>query len=891
MKIFGLEIGGSKKQVVEDQIPEIQADIPATKNPAAVKKMRNPVINYHSQRVRGRGAFNPSEYDLAEIGRIEDTDSYVSQAFDKKVGLMFKEGWDLVGKNPRTVRYVKQRFAQIAMASGMPTNELMRNIGSSMVRKSNSFLVKVRNTNASGGRVRSMPGGGRTLKPVAAYFPVPAETMQFELTSNRISKWRQKMPNGEYQEFRVDDVVHAYHRKKDGFIFGTPTLIPVIDDIRALRKIEENIELLVYQHLFPLFQYKVGTENNPAGITETGESEIDVVRREIQFMPTEGGIVTPERHEIKAVGAEGRAIRAEGYLDHFKKRVFSGLGVSAVDMGEGETANRATADNMSRNLVDAVKDLQQVVEDCVNKHIIEELLLESTFGEEVLNEENAVRLKFKEVDVEAQIKKENHSADLFTKNAITHDEARRRIGEEPIVMPTSEESQSGEDLGERYPEWSKLQWSMIQRPTLLIQSIDEPYSPQAIAAARDNSTEITPGDLDESERRRTERETAVAQSRGPAERSTQDNFIEQTFVATKKDVISRCSKSNKLEHDWVATLVRTQMNTVVDKLVAQQLLAFRKGYAKHRRIDDEAFVSTSIAVRSQLRQRAEHYVTKLSNDVVSGLRRNVDNLEPDTVVRSAAATLESYQYRTRFIEDVEIRKAETYGEILAYRNNGQINVVISAKSGTSSTIAQSKDGQVLNTSFVSLEDVPPFHANDTTKIQIQNEAIDDPTPYVKENSVAECPKCGKTAMLKKDTPDIYNCRGCGHSFRKITPLGGGQMPPDLAEEEMQDQNLSGKLGPKSKTTAVTNCKNRAKARLRSRHPDWSEDQITFAAEAACEHLFDMMEEEGENVDESLEDATLEECVLSTKKSLRKQNPSWSEDRIKSAAFAICNSRK
>jgi len=73
----------------------------------------------------------------------------------------------------------------------------------------------------------------------------------------------------------------------------------------------------------------------PAGMMENGEREIDVVRREIELMPSEGGIVTPERHEVNFVGSEGRALRAEGYLSHFKQRVFSGLGMSGVDFGEG----------------------------------------------------------------------------------------------------------------------------------------------------------------------------------------------------------------------------------------------------------------------------------------------------------------------------------------------------------------------------------------------------------------------------------------------------------------------------------------------------------------------------------------------------------------------------
>src|SRR3990167_9231579 len=101
--------------------------------------------------------FQPYRIQMAEIGKIEDTDSYVRQAFTKKTALMFKEGWDFVGPNPRTIKYIKARFAQITAASKIPTNELFRAIGSMIIKKSNCFLIKVRDTMASGGKQRTTP--------------------------------------------------------------------------------------------------------------------------------------------------------------------------------------------------------------------------------------------------------------------------------------------------------------------------------------------------------------------------------------------------------------------------------------------------------------------------------------------------------------------------------------------------------------------------------------------------------------------------------------------------------------------------------------------------------------------------------------------------------------
>ena len=99
MKIFGKEIFSKRVIIFKDEVPEIKAVVPDTLKPAIIRAVKDPTLKYRGTRSTGRGAFNPAEYDLAEIGRIEDTDSYARQAFDKKVALMFKENWDITGKN------------------------------------------------------------------------------------------------------------------------------------------------------------------------------------------------------------------------------------------------------------------------------------------------------------------------------------------------------------------------------------------------------------------------------------------------------------------------------------------------------------------------------------------------------------------------------------------------------------------------------------------------------------------------------------------------------------------------------------------------------------------------------------------------------------------------
>ena len=795
MKLFGWELNLNKKTtpIVKDETPEIQVPIKSGTAISQTPALVSPVVGYSTARQMGRGQFVCSEYDLAEIGRVEDTESFVRQAFDKKVALMFKEGWDVVGRNPRTVKYIKIRLAQISRASENPTIKLLRDIGSSLIRKSNAFLVKVRNEEASGGRMRPNPNGTTELKPVAAYFPAPAETLEVSYSGNKIARWRQKMPDGTLKEYNPRDVIHFYYDRKDGFTFGTPQLVPVLDDIRALRKIEENIELLVYQHLFPLFQFKVGTEERPASIDENGEREVDVIRREIQYMPSEGGIVTTERHEIVAVGAEGRAIRAEGYLLHFKQRVISGLGISAVDLGDGNTTNRATSDNMSRNLIDSVKDFQQVLEFFFNEFVIAELLLESTFGDEVLDEDNRVWLKFKEIDIDAQIKKEAHMADQFAKNLVSQGEARLRVGYEPMRIPTSEDMESMEptELQTQFPEWHQTFFKLIQEPLELIKSANNPEANAAsTAAGKSPATAIQPGDVDEAHEKKVEQEMEIEKERSKAKVASakaiakakpkpkvRDAFVTNRFDEVKSDILEYFQGGRRIDPNWISQIVTVSMGQCIDYLLANQVTAFRSGYSKWGDISSNEFINSVASARIGFRTRAERYINRLVRDITSSLKRNVP-LENGTttpeslsVVRSVFDTL---RYRADFIENVEIDKARTLGEALALRNSGQRFVLVRGSGGGCERCRHTHD---VDTYFMVLEDVPPFHANCKCELKrdikdsIQDAAATNSGQQLeetmkKDGRAADCPKCGKLALRLKDTPDVYNCRACKHSFRK-----------------------------------------------------------------------------------------------------------------------------
>lgn len=715
MKIFGLEI--KRAQKVEDQGVNInRVTLPKSVDisPASIAPIKNPGFIYSTNRFLGRGHFEPAEYNLALIGRIEDTDGYVRQAFKKKIGLMLKEGFDFVGSNPQRVKYIKVRLAQISMASGIPTAELIRSVGGALIKKSNGFLVKARNDDASGGKIR-VAANGKTLKPVAGYFVLPAEMMEVDADIyGRIRKWRQRTYYGSFKDFKPQDVIHFSFDRKEGFLFGTPTLVPVVDDIRALRKIEENIELLIYQHLFPLFQYKVGTPEQPAGYTEDGLREIDVVKAEIEDMPTEGGIVTPERHEIIAIGAEGRALRAESYLDHFKKRVFSGLGVSAVDMGEGETANRATADNMSRALIDDVKDFQDVVECQFDAHVINELLLESTFDQEtVLDEENLVHLKFKEIDIDKRIKVENQAADMFAKHGLTHDELRKVLGHEVWAIPDEEEP----DDPVKFPDWSRSFWKLFDEPKAIIQAIDEPFTPAARAAGQNRATSVSPSDVDEAGEKATQAEERKIKARpvaSPAARKSRDfilkdNFLLPMFNDIEENIIFDILNPNTGELSNVSyfgLLARAQATRMANEVANRAFSSFITQFTKST--SNLLQPGELLAVRATVEARAGRFVARLHNSLISALNRQVDSSSDNDKISTVRAVFKSLRFRTKLIADVEVRRARNLGFVFAQRTKGVQHITFKSEDPECEK-CQDLTNNVVDIHSVTIEDIPPFH--------------------------------------------------------------------------------------------------------------------------------------------------------------------------------------
>ena len=370
--------------------------------------------------------FEDPEYDLSVISTAYDTDSYIRQGVDKYVDQVFKEGWDLYGKDAGAVDYLKLRLAYMAEATNTPTSQLLIDIAEDIVKYSNCIIAKSRAKDATALPPGVTITGVNGELPVGGYFCVNVTTMKAKRDKyGTVSGWQQEVDDATVK-FKPQDIVHIYYKKEKGNAFGTPFLQPVLDDVRALRQAEENVLKMMYRNIHPFYHVAVGDNDTPGSATE-----IEDLQSTINDMDVEGGLVTTNRVEIKPI-ASNQVINAEPYLRYLEERVFSGMGIPGILFGRGDTSNRSTGDNMTSEMADRIKAIQRTIEMFVNSFIIKELLLEGGY-DPILNPDQNVEFKFRDNDLDLKIKSETHAVYLYEHNAITEDEMRIAIGRDIIT--------------------------------------------------------------------------------------------------------------------------------------------------------------------------------------------------------------------------------------------------------------------------------------------------------------------------------------------------------------------------------------------------------------------------------------------------------------------------
>lgn len=621
--------------------------------------------NTGSSRTRN---FEEPDFDLEEIDAAYNTDSYIRQALDKYTDLIFSAGWSFTSKNQNALDYIRMRMRAIAEATKTPLEQFLLEIAEDLVKYSNVFIIKAR----AGNNYQYPPGltvtGIGKFKPVAGYFVLAPSTITVARDKNGLVQAYKQEITGESIEIKPDDMIHFHWKRERGQIFGNPFLFSVLDDVKILRQIEEDVIKLVYRHLFPLIVYKVGTPEYAAT-----QEEINEVTDSINNMPLDSAMVIPERHNVDVVSIDEAVMDVSKYLEYFRSRVFTGLGVSDTIMGISDTSNRATADNLTQQMNDRIKAIQKTFSQFFEHYIINELLLEGGF-DPVLNIDDQVYFEFNEIDLESKTKYENQVIQKWLNNLITFEEARQELSYETVA--------------------------------------DEERLYANIIAAQINNANPNTGDKTESKAKETvnddsSKNTFIIESVQKHDIDSINNFRRQLleiYHSIRIDIIAHAEKGriSSKSVDMVFGLAENQIKALIEKTTRESLL---QGIKDSSNISKPDALLNNVLV-NELTSTHMKSVSKLFADLKNGVR---DIEESD--VSKILGLFETHQYRLKFLANNVCNLGYNFG-IIRYAQHAGLNKVY-IKSDNGCEYCQKLNGKEVKTNdlLIGSEFIPPFHSN------------------------------------------------------------------------------------------------------------------------------------------------------------------------------------
>ncbi|GIV22129.1 MAG: hypothetical protein KatS3mg023_3880 [Armatimonadota bacterium] len=359
----------------------------------------------------------PEQIDFQTITKAYLRDSYLSRSINRYVSICFTREPEIEASES-VADYLQRRLIISAYLNEMSLRQWFRVVFRDFTLYGNAFLIKSRTTQLS--RVGQYEIRGQR-GVIAGLFPVPPETMRpiMDDTGTRVSKWLYtSTTTGRrvQREFPAEDVCHLRYNPMPSSIWGLPFIFSTIEDIRCLRKLEESILLLIDKFANPLIHVET------PDLTGTGDGIIEdmqVIANAIRSMSRDGVLITAPGQKVNVIGAESIALRMEGYLDAFKRRVFSGLGMNESMIGDRSMEQKDV--ELDRILRDQAMDLQLQFASQVEQKVLEDLLMEAGIAE-------SVRLCFGDPDPLYYAKHAQAVSNLYIANMITEDEAREMVG-------------------------------------------------------------------------------------------------------------------------------------------------------------------------------------------------------------------------------------------------------------------------------------------------------------------------------------------------------------------------------------------------------------------------------------------------------------------------------
>lgn len=376
-----------------------------------------------SQGRRNVDFFKP-EYDLPLIANAIQMDGLLRRMVNIFVEQVLKNGYEWVSKNEKLQQHISRRIKEIENLTNIALFDTITKTVAQLVSYGNAYIIKVRASNKSvyGKQYRLY---GKDLYPIVGLFIAEATSMEIGLNATgEVTTYKQSI-RGEEVYFDARDVIHLTYNQIPGTLTGMSSLIPILDDVRALRKLEEEIEILGFQYAIPLYLYKVGNKDIPPG-----PGEVEDAANNVNNMPAYGMLVVPGHHTIESPNGNSAApVDIMQFIEHFKKRIYAGTGVSPVAMGEVNSSNRNTSEVSDAMMQTITKAYQRIIKHKLEMEFFSELMLDGKF----LRSEEELEFNFPEIDLENQIKKETNIIQKWQNNLISREEARMELNYDKIL--------------------------------------------------------------------------------------------------------------------------------------------------------------------------------------------------------------------------------------------------------------------------------------------------------------------------------------------------------------------------------------------------------------------------------------------------------------------------
>ena len=643
-----------------------------------------------------------AEYSLTEIQNAIKSDSYIKRFVTDYSQLIFKAGYNIVGENDAAAEYIRKRLRLMSFMTNESFDNLIIEIGNDLVAYSNAFLVKSR-TDFNGINLSDL-----TINPVydnkavGGYFRIDPSTIEIQRDTNGAIKTYQQTLGNDTVKFKPTDVIHFYIDKEPSNAFGTPRIASALEDVKMLRRIEGNVERLIYRCLFPITQMKVGIPQQ--GMMAT-DQEIKEAQQVVEQLVDDGLIITNEKVEFKNLGANNVALNAEPYLNYFEKRVFSALYLSTSMMGRGGV--KQDADSMEEQVHDAVKYFQKSISNFIQNNLFNELLLEGGFNP-ILNESDIVYFVFNEINLETKVKVENHYLNQYQGNAITFEELRQELGRRADNI-------SLDDVyANAVTQKNKMDLVWAGKGMLTPDGTASPENgdPKAADKSSDENKQISNTDQPENQHGKSsvniKEFKESADDRNKITKKNIDiykkNFsvIYNKFQAMRNDVCDDV----KNQDAFTIPLTRESIMKMLEKYMEKELAA---GYKKAIRDCGNKSPDFTFDIQTiNIVKETKNTIDEIFKEISKRIKKCETREEKESVFNSL-------EYRLRFLTEYTVSKAYWYAYVKTCNALGKEKVYVDF--GNSEDKKSHKN--VIDTKHFSLDDIPPFHAYCSCKIKTE----------------------------------------------------------------------------------------------------------------------------------------------------------------------------